>query len=316
MEWEQFWKKLLNDDKLRNLICEMDAVDRANGSTTNIEQICHQIYDEYDSWRAVYEKVQEDLWKIIDTFEGVHLHTSRIKSLESLIVKVITKRREYLMDVKNKYSYINGDNYYDILTDLIGLRLIINYRGNWKKIHEEILRVFPYNSQMQYEEDKLLPHSPEKNYLAELPVVYYAQGDDIREYAEYPLIPKLHKMNYRGIHYIISFNQTYIELQVRTIYDEAWSDCDHNYVYKKADNKSHIALRQMSDVLSKLTNLCNDIGELMKDIYDEELITIHTDGQWHTTLHILKEWDKSVNRMEEVKQDIREIQCKMVTDDK
>jgi ppGpp synthetase/RelA/SpoT-type nucleotidyltranferase len=123
-------------------------------------------------------------------------------------------------------------------------------------------------------------------------------------------------MNYRGIHYIISFDRTYIELQVRTIYDEAWSDCDHNYVYKKDDNKSHIALKQMSGVLSQLTNLSNDIGELMKDIYDEELITIQADGQWCTTLHILEEWDKSVNRMEKVKQDIREIQCKMVTEDK
>ena len=33
--------------------------------------------------------------------------------------------------------------------------------------------------------------------------------------------------------------------QVRTIYDEAWSDCDHNYVYKQDENKSHTALEQM-----------------------------------------------------------------------
>lgn len=77
-------------------------------------------------------------------------------------------------------------------------------------------------------------------------------------------------MGYRSIHYVASYQKVYIEIQVRTIYDEAWSDCDHNYVYKKDDNMSHMALEKLSHILSDLTSVSNDIRDSMKDIFDNQ----------------------------------------------
>lgn len=243
MEWEAFWNALLDKHKLRRKVEEMDQVDAVKGHTTNTKEICHCIYDDYSLWRGECEKRKDDLWKIIEEFPGVHLHTSRIKSLDSLIEKVIRKRHEWLGDDDSKYANINVSNYRDIITDLVGLRLIINYRGHWLDMHKEILSEFPMALDRVYEKDKLLAHVADRNIQAELPKAYYAEGDDIKQYIDHGLIPKKHKMNYRSIHYTLSFKGVYVEIQVRTIYDEAWSDCDHNYVYKKDDNKSHAALQ-------------------------------------------------------------------------
>ena len=311
MNWEEYWNKLLTDHKLKTSVEEMNEVDIRIGSGENIEHICHEIYDHYSTWKSTCEIVKNNFWKIVENFGGVHLHTSRIKSIDSLLVKIITKRYTMLMDKHSKYAGIDSGNYRNIITDLIGLRLIINYRGHWKDIHDEILCEFPYDSKQKYEVDKLLPHYADKQYQAEIPKVYYAEGDNIRQYVECGLLPKKHKMDYRSIHYTISFQQVYIELQIRTIYDEAWSDCDHNYVYKKQDNRSHIALEKISKTLSKLTNLSNDIGEQMKDIFDDELIVVGSD-MWKTTQEVIDEWDKAIERIEEVGNDIKELRKKMI----
>lgn len=314
MEWELFWNQLLDEHKLRETVKEMNQVDQARSGTIRIEQICHRIFDEYDCWKETYERIRDDFWKTIEPIGYVHLHTSRIKSLDSLLEKVITKRYRQLTDSKSRYAGINGDNYRNIITDIIGVRLIVNYRGNWKEIHKELIQLFPYNPDVIYDEETLMPHVPNKNYQAECPKVYYAEGDDIREYSQYGFIPKLHKTNYRSIHYTISFEEAYIELQLRTIYDEAWSDCNHNYVYKKEDNKSHIALEQISSVLSKLTNISNDIVEQMKDVYEKELITVNKDGKWNAPLDLLEKWNQTVKRLGIVEQDIAFLRNKMIVE--
>ena len=136
-------------------------------------------------------------------------------------------------------------------------------------IHREILRTFPYVENLQlYENGQLIPHAESgSSLLAEIPKVYYAQGDQVDEFKAQGLETRLHKKGYRSIHYTVSFKKFYIEIQVRTIYDEAWSDCDHNYVYKQDENKSHSALESLSQILCDLTNISNDIGENMREIF-------------------------------------------------
>lgn len=311
MEWEDFWAKFIDEHKLRHKIEEMNQVDSQKGHIIYTEEICRCIYEDYNSLEEEYKKQKNDIWEIIQKFKGVHLHTSRIKSAESLIDKVIRKRYDWLADDDSKYANINVDNYKDIITDLVGLRLIINYRGHWRDMHDEILSEFPYASGKTYESDKLLPHISGCNIQAEPPKVYYAEGDDIKQYLDCGLLPKKHKMNYRSIHYTLSFQGMYIELQIRTIYDEAWSDCDHSYVYKRDDNRSHSALEQMSGILAKLTNISNDIGEHMKEIYDSESIVDDHKNGWITSSDIIGQIDHIMQRMEKVEADLKDFKNKL-----
>lgn len=272
IKWECYWKRLLEEKKLENFVSEMDQVDDELGNTFHIEEICHRIYEDYQNlWETHLEKVRADFLKVLESFQHIHLQTSRVKTIDSLLEKVITKRYESLGSRNNVYAKINGENYRNIITDLIGMRIILNYRGRWKEIHEEILGEFNYDRAMFENEEVVLPHSEDgKNRLAQIPKVYYAKNDDIKEFQTHGLNTQLHPKGYRSIHYIISYQKVYIELQVRTIYDEAWSDCDHRYVYKQDQNRSHSALEKFSDILCQLTNFCDDWGNNMKEIFEAE----------------------------------------------
>lgn len=282
MNWKQYWSGFITDKKLSDKIHEMNEVDMDINGRYQIEEICHKIYTGYDSYKSELDNVRQELLKKIEEFPGVHLQTSRVKTLESLLKKVIEKRHAHLRDKSNRYSKITGENYKDILTDLVGIRLIISYRGRWKDLHEKILEAFPYVSDMEmYHKYKLIPHSmAEHAVIAEIPKVYHAAGDDISEYENAGLETHLKENGYRSIHYIVSFMNTYIEIQTRTIYDEAWSDCDHNFVYKHDAHRSHAALKEMSDILCLLTNVANDWGEMIQEIYETEAVTDGDDGKY------------------------------------
>lgn len=313
MEWETYWNMLLDKKKLRLKVNEMNQVDMLLGNEIRVEEICHQIFIDYLEWRNDLEKIKQSFFHIIEGFKGVHLQCNRIKSLDSLLTKVITKRHANLKNSQSNYAQISGNNYKDIITDLIGMRLIINYRGKWADIHEEILKAFPYGNKEDYLCGKLLPHLADGSGLqAEIPKVYHAQGDDLKQYEKYGLDVKLHDKGYRSVHYTISYEQTYIEIQVRTIYDEAWSDCDHNYVYKQDENKSHTALEQISKILCKLTNVSSDIGENMKNIYDGQSYLELEEKKWQTSLENQQALDKSLKSIQEIQDDLLSFRNRLV----
>lgn len=313
MEWAEYWKNLVEKKKLSSKLKELDAVDDIRGNCLHTEEICHKIYnDYYNEWKPHLEQVRKDFLELIDRFQGIHLQTSRIKAIDSLLVKVVSKRYEHLGDEDNLYSKINGDNYKDIITDLIGMRLIINYRGKWNVIHEEIVKQFPYQDEGLYEQYGIIPiNMITGNALAEIPIVYHAVGDKIEKYKTYLMIPKQHNKGYRSIHYIVEFQRVYIEIQVRTIYDEAWSDCDHSYVYKQDENKSHTALEKLSQILCQLTNISNDVGESMCEIFEQERMVDQHDGTWKTTQECLDSFDESLERVEKAYNELKEFRNRL-----
>ncbi|MDE7445436.1 MAG: hypothetical protein K2N15_07035 [Lachnospiraceae bacterium] len=313
MEWDTYWNTLLDNKKLRSKVSELNQADALLGNEIGIEEICRQIFEDYVEWRKDLEKIKQGFLEIIEGFKGVHLQCNRIKSIDSLLAKVITKRHANLKNNESDYARINGNNYKYIITDLIGMRLIINYRGKWVDIHEEILGAFPYGNKDDYISGKLLPHLADGSGLqAEIPKVYHAEGDDVLQYEKYGLDVKLHDKGYRSIHYTVSYKETYIEIQVRTIYDEAWSDCDHNYVYKHDENKSHTALAQMSEILCKLTNVSSDIGENMKDIFEEQTYLELEKKKWKTSLKNQQALDKSLEIIKKIQDDLTSFRNRLV----
>ena len=62
--------------------------------------------------------LRREILDILEKLPGVHLHTSRVKSVESLIEKVINKRYERMFDKDSGYANINADTYKSVVTDL------------------------------------------------------------------------------------------------------------------------------------------------------------------------------------------------------
>ncbi len=270
-KWDGFWQSFLDNKKLNSKISELNVLD----GSEETERICRNIFDEYEEYSKKLDAVRLKFVQEIEHLPGVHLQTSRVKSIESLLEKIINKRYENLLNRDSLYATISSDNYNSIITDLVGVRTIIGYRGEWYKLHEEIVKKFPYRQSYKYSDNHFIPHEDNKQFVAEIPKVYYSAGDDLSIYEGSKVKTIIKTSGYRSVHYVISFMNTYIELQTRTIYDEAWSDCDHRYVYKHEENRSHAALQVLSSILCECTNASNDLGDLMQAVFsDEEIIDV------------------------------------------
>lgn len=266
MEWEMYWNDLIRKHRLSETINQLDIADEISGRGFGFtKNICNNVFYNFKNNEELYSHVKEEFLKVIDSIPNVHSIGSRVKEIDSLLVKIITKRAEKY-NSNSSYVNINGDDFSDIITDLIGIRLVLHYQGQWRIIHDHLIELFPDNDCI---DGKILPHKDNEKFMAELPVAYHAKGDDLSQF-EGIIKTCLHEKGYRSNHYVISFMNVYIELQVRTIYDEAWSDYDHTYVYKKEANPHNNALNTISPILCKITNVASDIGELMRLIFEDE----------------------------------------------
>lgn len=269
--WETYWENLLRENKLAEMVAQLDYVDSANNRGSYTKAICEIIFRKYDSIKSVLNKVHDDLILELNSVDDVYLRSSRIKSMDSLIMKVIKKRYSNIESKTSKYTKIDGNNYVDIITDLIGARLIISHNGKWKDIHRHICKMFPLDSGYNYAENGLMPHRDDGNFQSEPPKAYYVNGDDIESYKEAGIVTVLSTEGYRSIHYIVSYEGVYVEIQVRPIHMEPWCAYSHDYVYKHGTNPSDRALNQLSVILSDLFDASGDIGDMMKEVYEDDI---------------------------------------------
>ena len=274
LDWADYWENLLKVHKLKGVVDELNLV----SNDAAVENICHSIFDCYEEHAKKLEIIRISLLQEVERLPGVHLQTSRVKGLDSLLVKIIIKKHKRMMDESDPYSTLSEINYMNVLTDLVGIRLILSYRGAWKDIHSAILQRFPLKEESDYSEDALIPLTDKEDFIAEKPRAYYAPGDDISIYEGEFIEPLLKENGYRSVHYTLCYSGVYVEIQTRTIYDEAWSDCDHSFVYKQEENESHSALKRLSGILCMYTNTSNDLGDLMKEVYDHSPV-IEKDGE-------------------------------------
>ncbi|MCM1174327.1 MAG: hypothetical protein NC341_04660 [Blautia sp.] len=314
MEWEAYWQNLLAEKKLNNKVKELDRYEEIIlKHAPRTEKICRGIYERYDAMQKRLEAVKLDCITEFNAIEGVYLKSGRVKGKDSLLRKVIDKRQENIAAFDSKYYNLDEFNYDKIITDLVGIRLIINYRGKWIDIHRKILGNFPLFDKELYVENPLLEHRAGEKFQAEWPIVYYAQNDPIQEYRDEGLCVKLKEIGYRGIHYILSYEETYIEIQLRTIYDEAWSECDHNYVYKKDENRSHDALVQLSEILNRLTHLSDILNDTMKSVHDKEgIVFSQQENVWTALSEHIDSIDEIIAKLEETDGIFRKFRNQLV----
>ncbi len=204
----------------------------------------------------------------------IHSIRCRIKDKDHVIAKII--RNFY--DRPDKYEKINVDNYNKIITDLIGVRIIILNKRDWREIHESLLKIFRnlperYVNQPEdiianfdkyekeaNEKDKVLKNS----YHAEMPVVYITSEDDRKIYQDSNLKVDNSKTHYRSIHYIVRYGPVYFEIQVRTLFEEGWLEFDHRIKYPyDQDNKNK---NEFVSILNSLAVSADRLISLYDDI--------------------------------------------------
>lgn len=206
----------------------------------------------------------------------VHVHSIhyRVKDAEHLIVKIIRKKRENNVKYKNLTRY----NYEKFVMDLIGIRCLILFKDEWENIHSYITSEFENNDKC-YIKDPIRDFDEDihHRYIAEKPKVHIRNGDSRKQY-EKIFSPScvIDDKVYRSIHYIIKYKGVYLELQVRTIFEEGWGEIDHSIVYPYFQGDP--LLSEYTELLNRLAGLADEMGTFFHSLKMQEIKYLESDG--------------------------------------
>ena len=193
---------------------------------------------------------------------GIHSYRYRTKEAEHLMEKVVRKKKEN----PEKFAGLDHTNYYKYVTDPIGIRVFFLYREDWIHFHRYITSRIENNPDL-YIRDRLrdFDEDPDHYYLAERPKAYKRTGDTkIYDGKEIEIITD---GIYRSLHYIVKYKGYYVEIQGRTLFEEGWSEIDHDIVYKEAQDDE--MLRDYSRLLNRLSGLADEMSSYFRRIKRE-----------------------------------------------
>ncbi|MCX7748394.1 MAG: hypothetical protein N2645_16140 [Clostridia bacterium] len=178
---------------------------------------------------------------LIDT-EKVHSIKKRIKDPEHLIEKIIRKK------IAKPEREIHVNNYKEVITDLIGVRVLHLFKEDWITIHDYIMR--KWNTK-------------------DVPMANVREGDKgefINKFKEMGCEVRVHPYGYRSVHYLILLphnkKEITAEIQVRTVFEEAWSEIDHRIRYPyDIDNP---ILSEYLVIFNRLAGSADEMGSFIK----------------------------------------------------
>ncbi|EKN3982462.1 TPA: RelA/SpoT domain-containing protein [Yersinia enterocolitica] len=214
-----------------------------------------------DSLRLIVQDYQKNQLTLLDEAEyiakkiqrcnSVHSVRWRIKNTSHLLNKIIRKLTED--EPSEKYKGINSGNYKSIITDLIGVRAIYLFKSDWKEVHEHIL------SRWTTKKDESV-------------MIYHRDGDIMDIYAGYSECKQeIHKHNYRSIHYVVPATniesvQVYCEIQTRTIFEEGWSEIDHQVRYPDYSDDEN--LMSYLTIFNRLAGSADEMGSYVNELVE------------------------------------------------
>lgn len=178
---------------------------------------------------------------------AVHSVRHRVKDPEHLVEKIIRKMAE------GRETPITPENYSEEVTDLIGIRALHLFKENWKDIHQFISQEWD---------------------LHEDPIANIRRGDSedmIESFKNEGLRIREHKFGYRSVHYIIRSQPSrricLAEVQVRTIFEEGWSEIDHTVRYPYFQKDAIIS--GLSANLNRLAGGADELGSFIRSMLEE-----------------------------------------------
>ncbi|PSW62743.1 hypothetical protein C0W54_04295 [Photobacterium kishitanii] len=190
----------------------------------------------------------ESYARIIQQCSHVHSVRWRVKNPQHLMEKIVRKTQPHSSTFKAKYLGINQYNYDEIVTDLIGVRALHLFKDDGLVIHDYLM------NKWQYEE----------------PPVYYVRSGDDEVFAVLPkdIKVKIHPAGYRSLHYVfgseLQQRRIFTEVQVRTIFEEAWTEIDHKIRYPNFSTDAEICSFLL--IFNRLVGSADEMGSFVKQL--------------------------------------------------
>ena len=212
------------------------------------DELC-KIAVDYLRNQELLRETAEAFARIVQKFEGVHSVRLRVKDVDHLLEKIVRKKCEG----SEKYENISVDNYKDIITDIVGIRALHLFKDDCFLIDAQIRETW-------------LPQ--------EMPKAYFREGDheSLRDkFKEKKFDVENHKAGYRSVHYVVSSNLTQqkisVEIQVRTIFEEGWSEIDHRVRYPNFSSDPQIDI--FLAIFNRTAGSADEMGTFARELAKE-----------------------------------------------
>lgn len=183
----------------------------------------------------------------LNTVLPVHTVKTRIKDPDHLIEKIIRKR------IQDPTMIISLKNYPLVVKDLVGVKALHLFKEDWRIIHDFIVHTWD---------------------LQKKPVANICEGDPeefITSFKQSGCMIHRHQFGYRSVHYAVIFSpsrieSTTVEIQVRTILEEVWSEIDHLIRYPYGNGKKTLSPYLL--FLNRLLGNADEMGSFIRLLND------------------------------------------------
>lgn len=263
----QSTNSLLNIEKLiKDFNLPVDAI---KTTKLDIEEL-RAIYDEHKSRFDDLENVGSSIAGQLRRARGVHSLKYRVKDPEHLIAKIIRKR------LQEASRFIGIGNYKDEISDLVGIRALHLFKEDWQSIHDYVTTTWNIQGK---------------------PVANIREGDSEKWTSAYKklgcdICPR--DAGYRSVHYLIQSQPTkfvhIVELQVRTLFEEGWSEVDHCIRYPHDLNNPVLA--PLLFIFNRLAGSADEVASYIVWLQAE----MQSIEEQH--LYVLEERDKQVKELQ------------------
>lgn len=242
----------ITEDDLKKARIEWAELEKIAKEYANIEELLRDIGKDF---------INDYLYDIDKA--GIHSYRYRTKEPGHLLEKIIRKKKEN----PEKFANLDHTNFYKYMTDLIGIRVFFLYREDWIHFHRYITHAFENNPDI-YVEDRIADFDDDIHhyYIAEKPKVYKRAGDS-RIYDAREIDIKSDGI-YRSLHYIIKYKGYYVEIQGRTLFEEGWSEIDHDIVYPYY--KDDEMLKDFSKLLNRLSGMADEMSSYFRRLKQDK----------------------------------------------
>lgn len=193
-----------------------------------------EIADDFEVHKNEHKNTVQEYALAIQQCSGVHSLSFRVKETEHLLEKIIRKNGKYIVQGKS----ITKSNYKEYITDLMGVRILLLFKEDWVAIHSFLIEKYG---------DKFI----------EEPFAYVRKGDNLDLYDGKIKIKQ--DRPYRSVHYVIRHEDgTGLEIQVRTLFEEAWSEVDHKIRYPY--NIGNDMMNGYLEIMNRAAGMADEMG--------------------------------------------------------